>query len=171
MRVVIKVEENDQEMHQLLMLKIINQEGQMYEPIWGNYFLRELKEDVLLSPGQYLFTSLGKNPTNKVKILVEEPNYLCFKITEQINTVTRQILMVTFPQCMTSLNGFYSDRTVGQEYARSVYMDLGLVIEVYQNIYPYEILFVDEEPVKEDICLLFPELYNENQIEGRLKRG
>ena len=50
-------------------------------------------------------------------------------------------------------------------------MDIGLVIEVYQNIYPYEILFVDEEPVKEDICLLFPELYNNNQIEGRLKKG
>ena len=61
----------------------------MYEPTWGNYFLEELKEDVLLSPGQYLFTSLGNHQTNKAKILLEEPHSISFKVTEQINTVTR----------------------------------------------------------------------------------
>jgi len=61
------------------------------------------------------------------------------------------MLTLSFSECLTSKDGFYSDRTVGQEYARSVYIDIGLVIEIYENIYPFEAKFIDEEPIKEDL--------------------
>ena len=46
------------------------------------------------------------------------------------------ILIDSFSECSES-KGFLSDRTKGREYVRSVHMDTGLIIEIYENIHRF----------------------------------
>ena len=47
-------------------------------------------------------------------------------------------------------------------------MNFGIIVELYENIYDHQALFVDEEALEEDMKLLFDELYTEEQIQNRL---
>ena len=158
-------------MHRLVLLQASDKPDQNYEVIWGNYFQRELAEDLILEVGRYILLSLGEEVVCHLQLLLDNRESIVFRSTKEKYHKTRELLMQTFPECMISKDAFYSDRSKGQEYARTVHMNIGLVIEIYENIYPHEAKFEDEDEVKEDIKLLFPELYTDHQLNNRLSRG
>ena len=98
-----------------------------YQIVWGNYFDNLLLEDIQLDKGKYILLSLGSSSIKEISIFSIDSKLLTFKAAAETNYKTRCILLDSFPEVGTNSN-IHSDRQIRQEFSRSVYMNIGIVL-------------------------------------------